>query len=120
MTRMHFTKDPDCVAACREFIVSALRPRSGDLVDRAVLVASELVTNAIRHTPDGGTIDVQVAPELLRLEVSDASHTHPAELPHGEHATHGRGLPIISSLASSWGVHDSATGKTVWATIDLR
>ncbi len=119
MTRMHFTNDPECVAACRDFVERALRPRSVELVDRAVLVTSELVTNAIRHTRQGGSLEVVIGPELLRLEVSDYSHSEPRQLPHGESAMHGRGLPIVSTLASDWGVHESGAGKTIWATFDL-
>ena len=77
MTRMHFTKDPDCVAACRDFVKQALCPRPVELVDRATLVASELVTNVIRHTSDGGSLELVVAPEQLRLEVSDFSTISP-------------------------------------------
>jgi anti-sigma regulatory factor (Ser/Thr protein kinase) len=119
VTRMHFTSDPECVAACRDFVERTLRPRSVELVDRAVLVTSELVTNAIRHTHCGGSLEVVIAPEQLRLEVSDFSHTQPRELPPSQSATHGRGLPIVSTLASNWGVHESGAGKTIWATFDL-
>ncbi len=120
MTRMHFTKDPECVAVCRHFVEQALRPRPVELVDRAVLVTSELVTNVIRHTPNGGRLELIIAPEQLRLEVTDFSHDQPFELPHGDSAVHGRGLPIVSLLSSSWGVHESRAGKTVWATFDQR
>ncbi len=120
MTKMHFTKDPDCVAACRDFVKQALCPRPVELVDRATLVASELVTNVIRHTSDGGSLELVVAPDQLRLEVSDLSHNQPLELPHDESAIRGRGLPIVSSLSSAWGVHESHAGKTIWATFDLR
>jgi signal transduction histidine kinase len=118
VTRMHFTNDPECVAACRDFVAQALRSRPVEVVDRAVLVASELVTNVIRHTPTGGVLEVIVARQQLRLEVSDFSHDQPLELPHGESATHGRGVPIVTSLSSNWGVHQSRAGKTIWATFD--
>src|ERR1700722_34276 len=74
VTRMHFTKDPECVAVCRDFVVQTLGPRPVELVDRAVLVASELVTNVIRHTSNGGTLEVIFGSDQLRLEVSDFSH----------------------------------------------
>jgi len=89
-----------------------------ELVDRAVLVTSELVTNVIRHTQNGGTLELIFAPEQLRLEVSDLSHDQPLELPHGESATHGRGLPIVSTMSSNWGVQESRAGKTIWAIFD--
>jgi anti-sigma regulatory factor (Ser/Thr protein kinase) len=86
------------------------------LVDRAVLVTSELVTNVILHTPNGGLLELVIAPEQLRLEVSDASHQYPVEVPHGVATDHGRGLPIVASLANDWGVQEGSAGKTVWAT----
>ena len=116
---MHFANDPECVSACRDFVERSLRPRSVELVDRAVLVASELVTNVIRHTPNGGLIEVVIAPEQLRLEVSDFSRTQPRELPR-QCVAHGRGLPIVSRLASEWGVQENGAGKTIWATFDLK
>lgn len=116
MARMHFTNDPKCVAACREFVAQALHSRPAELVDRAVLVASELVSNVVRHTPNGGKIEVIVAAQQLRLEVSDFSYDQPIPLPHSDTAIDGRGLPIVSSLASTWGVQESRAGKTIWAT----
>jgi anti-sigma regulatory factor (Ser/Thr protein kinase) len=116
---MHFTKDPECVAACRRFIEKKLGQRSPELRDRAVLVASELVTNVILHTTNGGTLEVVISPTQLRLEVSDVSQLHPVEGPPGLSTVRGRGLPIVSSLSDSWGVHDSRRGKTVWATFGI-
>jgi anti-sigma regulatory factor (Ser/Thr protein kinase) len=120
VSSMRFTRDPECVGACRDFVEQALGSRPVELVDRAVLVTSELVTNVIRHTSDGGVLEVVVGPDHLRLEVSDFSHRQPVEVHHSPRATGGMGLPIVSSLSSSWGVQESRAGKTVWATFDPR
>lgn len=116
---IHFTKDPGCVAACRGFVENELGQRSPELRDRAVLVASELVTNAILHTANGGTLDLIISPTQLRLEVSDGSHTAPVERAHGPSDVCGRGLPIVSRLSDDWGVRRSPSGKTIWATFGI-
>ena len=120
MASMHFTRDPACVGVCRDFVERTLRSRPPELVDRAVLVTSELVTNAIRHTVGGGVLEVVLGPGQLRLEVRDSSHEQPVEALPRPNAAGGRGLPIVSSLASHWGVDESRSGKTVWATFDDR
>ncbi len=116
MTKMRFTKDPRCVAECRNFVERGLRSHPKDVRERTVLVTSELVTNVILHTPNGGQLELVVAPEDVRVQVSDFSHDQLTELPHGQFSLHGRGLPIVASLANSWGVQENSSGKTVWAT----
>ncbi len=116
MARMRFTKDQECVAECRNFVDRGLRTHPNELRERVVLVTSELVTNVILHTPNGGQLELVVASQHVRVQVSDFSHDQLTELPHGQFALHGRGLPIVASLASTWGVHENSSGKTVWAT----
>ena len=116
MPTMRFTNDPICVAICREFVETALRTYPRAVIDRAVLVTSELVTNVILHTPGGGLLELDLATELLQVVVSDQSDEPPVELPHGESAFHGRGLPIVRSLADDWGIEHTGSGKSIWAT----
>ncbi|MFJ2603860.1 MULTISPECIES: SpoIIE family protein phosphatase [unclassified Streptomyces] len=91
------------------------------LVDSAVVVVSELVTNAIVHA---GT-DVEV---ICRLEADDralvievADH-HPSRAPRDTEPSydtpeHGRGLRLVSALAEAWGVTYRRGAKTVWARL---
>jgi anti-sigma regulatory factor (Ser/Thr protein kinase) len=98
---------------------------SADLVDTAVLVLSELTTNALRHahSAPGREIGVHVAlsADCLRIEVSDAGTGHPR--PRTAHADDesGRGLALVAALTTRHGVRPRAggIGTTVWAEVDI-
>jgi anti-sigma regulatory factor (Ser/Thr protein kinase) len=81
------------------------------------LLASEVVTNALVHGDSDVDIHMRRYPERIRIEVRD-SDPHLA-LPIGlapddDEAEGGRGLAIVSSIASAWGNSPSGRGKTVW------
>ena len=92
-----------------------------EVADVAELLSSELVTNAVVHAhtsvelcaardDDGG----------LRVDVFDrapAGHVAPRQRSADPAAENGRGLAIVASLASSWGVDDGGNGKSVWFTL---
>jgi anti-sigma regulatory factor (Ser/Thr protein kinase) len=89
----------------------------------AALVASELVTNAVRHSEEQvrlelalQTSDSDGASELL-VEVFDRSHRLPQMHDITTDVTAGRGLHIIESLAKDWGVREELEGKVVWARL---
>ncbi|MBD0837614.1 SpoIIE family protein phosphatase [Streptomyces sp. TRM68416] len=95
---------------------------TGRLIADALVVTSELVTNAVVHA---GT-DVELACRTEEsgafvVEVSDrhpsrAPHGGAAELPHGP-TEYGRGLHLVARLADSWGVTYRTGAKTVWARL---
>jgi anti-sigma regulatory factor (Ser/Thr protein kinase) len=97
---------------------------SGDIRRTASLLVSELVTNAIVHGRSGAVLDAEFAAGVLRVSVSDDS---PAPLPAVDLAPRtsaegGRGLLIVSLLATRWGVQTVQSrvdgGKTVWFELD--
>jgi two-component sensor histidine kinase len=102
---------------------------SETVVDDAVLILSELLSNACRHgRPLGhaevGDGDVRAAWRVDRagrliVEVTDGGGpTRPVPATPSVTARGGRGLNIISALAQDWGVSDSASGEvTVWAIL---
>jgi anti-sigma regulatory factor (Ser/Thr protein kinase) len=83
----------------------------------AVLLTSELVTNAVTHTVADGELVAYYdgLRKRLRIEVRDDSHLLPQMR---DRFTAGRvgglGLRLVDQLASSWGTMATATGKTVW------
>lgn len=112
---------PALVAVARRLVRSALDdcPRRDDIE----LVTSELVTNAIRHTPSGAagatvTVRIRAVAGKARVEVideGDPSWTEPESA--AEDDEYGRGLAIVRRLADRTG-HDPAPGGQVcWAEI---
>jgi anti-sigma regulatory factor (Ser/Thr protein kinase) len=75
------------------------------MVDDAVLLTSDLATNAMLHGRFGIQVAVTVQDGLLRVEVTDSSPEMPvmatSEKPYGES---GRGLQLVDSMAYKWGV----------------
>jgi anti-sigma regulatory factor (Ser/Thr protein kinase) len=84
----------------------------------AVLLTSELVTNAIRHEA-GETVMLAItcAWGQLRVDVYDTSWIMPALMDAPADAETGRGLMLVASLAADWGSYRTATGKAVYFTL---
>jgi anti-sigma regulatory factor (Ser/Thr protein kinase) len=95
-----------------------------DLRDLALLLTSELVTNALRYGNGGGLrLTVRQTPQVLRVEVHDANPAPPQPSRNLDGtAERGRGLHIINSLATRWGhtPSDDPVGKTVWFELHQR
>lgn len=114
MAARRFDPRPQFVAEVRAFIRQHTRssPRAEDIE----LAASELVTNAIRHAKTPFELSIHVAPQQVRLEVTDASPVIPVpfEAPRRRH-----GLHIVDALAERWGIQEVDGGKTVWAEFSV-
>jgi anti-sigma regulatory factor (Ser/Thr protein kinase) len=86
-------------------------------LDRALLVLSELVTNAVTHGADPVQIELAVDDELIMVRVTDhgggtVTLRHP---PAGEAG--GRGLLIVDELAERWDVDYVGSSTSVWAQL---
>lgn len=89
--------------------------------DEAQLLLSEIVTNALVHADSDVDLRLRRYPDYLRVEVRD-SDPHPAinvGTPGEDQAEGGRGMMIVSALASAWGNSPSGRGKTVWFELPL-
>jgi serine phosphatase RsbU (regulator of sigma subunit) len=92
----------------------------------AMLLTSELLTNAVQHATGPVEAQLEVAHRLLRVGVRDGSTAPPRLLSPGPHETGGRGVQFLERCASRWGVevHDGAggdddhPGKTVWFELE--
>lgn len=89
----------------------------GTLVDDAILVVSELVTNAIEHAASAVAVVVNRSGDGVRIEVRDEGSGVPQPRQPGDSAEAGRGLMIVSALASAWGVEAGPPSKTVWVEL---
>jgi serine/threonine-protein kinase RsbW len=95
------------------------------VADDVALVVSELVTNAVRHASPLPSGDLEVAWDvgdgMVELRVTDGGGDNaPVPRPAGPQDATGRGLTIVSKLASAWGVEDAAGATTVWALVATR
>ncbi|GHJ38686.1 ATP-binding protein [Streptomyces sp. TS71-3] len=114
------------VARARAGARRLLRERrlSPEVAEDAVLVISELVTNAIAHTTGSQVVcRLRAGRTGLRIEVQDqgggAATPHPRSPAHEDER--GRGLVLVGALSSTWGVRQNpgGPGRTVWAELPL-
>jgi anti-sigma regulatory factor (Ser/Thr protein kinase) len=112
--------DARSVAAARGFLRDVLDGQQTTSADAAVLMISELVTNAVRHAHSRLAVMASIADQTLRVEVSDDDPTLPVATDPEHHATSGRGLRIVDGLADHWGIAPNPGGKMVWFELDLR
>jgi serine phosphatase RsbU (regulator of sigma subunit)/anti-sigma regulatory factor (Ser/Thr protein kinase) len=125
-----YQPEPAAAAAARRFVrqtlqswdIAARSHEADRLVDDAVLLTSELVTNAVVHAGTALDVTCRIAAGELEIAVRDR---HPARtLPDipaaaSTSAERGRGLLLPSALASSWGVTYARTAKAVWFRMSL-
>ncbi len=113
------------VGEARETVAADLAARGcpGELVEDAVLVLSEIVSNALKHARPlpSGKIRVRwaVTSRGVDLEVSDGGGgTRPRITVPSMSATGGRGLGIVNDLSREWGVAEDGAETRVWARVD--
>jgi hypothetical protein len=97
------------------------RPVLGDfperVVDDALLLVSELVTNGLLHARTEIELHVRAHRNSVFIAVRDNS-PRPLELKGGDPLDPGgRGLHIVAALADRWGVHNEPDGKIVWCEL---
>jgi serine/threonine-protein kinase RsbW len=90
--------------------------------ETAVLLVSELVTNAVRHARGSRVIALELQTEgtWLRIEVHDADPRWPQPRTPAGFDESGFGFGLVDAMARKWGVRDTATGKAVWADLDIQ
>ncbi|MGX1817991.1 SpoIIE family protein phosphatase [Streptomyces albidoflavus] len=114
------------VAAARAFVRDTLQGWGfGDVVDDAVVLTSELVTNAVVHAGTAAEVVCLRSGDGVRIEVSDRYPEREIPLQSGgvsmgsPDREGGRGLQLCAALASRWGVEYSPAHKHVWFRLDL-
>jgi len=84
-----------------------------------VLLISELVTNAVVHARSTVTVDLAVRDDgPVRVKVHDESPVPPTPRRHHADRPGGRGMHLLESLATRWGVEASRNGKSIWFEVD--
>ncbi len=85
-----------------------------DLVDNALLLVTEVVTNALLHAGTSIDLSAVLGEDGLRVVVADGSPHLPVRRRYGPSAGTGRGLMILDQLVDDWGVEQRDFGKAVW------
>ena len=90
------------------------------VVELAVLVANELVTNAVAHAQTDLWLRLELRGDRLFVAVRDGSPRLLRQVLPDPDAESGRGLWLVEQLARSWGVRPHRDGgKVVWCTLNL-
>jgi serine/threonine-protein kinase RsbW len=104
-------------SAARDFVREACAGHLGaEQLDTAVLLTSELVANAIRHTrSDSFEVHISLSRDGIQIAVRDRDKTAPVLGAPEPDSASGRGLQLVDQLSGGWGVkYGEAGGKSVW------
>ncbi len=111
---------PESAGQARRFVgqvlMAAGRPEA---VEVAVLLVSELVSNAVLHAGTDIEVVVRVLPERLAVEVHDQGGGHAIRRRYSNMSGTGRGLMLVEELARDWGTVVTDSGKFVWFELEL-
>ena len=117
--RVRLTASPAAAAEARGQVRAAIRvwdiPVDPDI---AVLLTSELVTNAITHEVTGLVmLAITCSRGQLRVDVHDTSRSLPMLVDAPADAETGRGLMLVTTLSAEWGFYRTPAGKAVYFTL---
>lgn len=113
---------PAAVRSSRQLVADALgatEDEVDDFVDRALLCASELVTNAIEHAEAPAGLRVTVDDGRVRIEVDDSSERLPLVGEPDPTSVRGRGMLIVDRCSDRWGIDQRPGGKVVWCEVAI-
>ena len=116
MVTVTLPPEPASVSRARGFVRETLVAEGVDSAAAvpAVLLTSELVTNGVIHAGTDLEVRLDVAEDAIRVEVVDSGGGCPVAEEVPPDAERGRGLTIVSRLATRWGVALDAGRTAVW------
>ena len=108
--------DPTSAYAARNFVADTLEAWGVGLyvMETAVLLASELVANAIVHARTPIVVGIDSTNDHLKIAVKDNSAQLPTRRLCADELARGRGLQLVDVMANRWGSSHDGCGKTVW------
>jgi anti-sigma regulatory factor (Ser/Thr protein kinase) len=107
------------VRVARKFAAGVLAEWAigGEPAENAVLIVSELLTNAIVHGDPPIELRLHLTADELTIDVDDGSSVMPRKLRPAPEDPHGRGVAIVAQLSRRWAARPHGRGKTVRCTI---
>ena len=117
--RVRLARGPAAAAEARGQVRAAIAAWKAPVdTDAAVLLTSELVTNAVKHA-EGETVmlGIRCGRDRLRVDVHDMSPSLPVLTGASADDEAGRGLMLVSDLSTEWGSYRTPMGKVVYFTL---
>ena len=117
--RVRLTRKPAAAAEARSQVRVSIRDWKVPVdPDIAILLTSDLVTNAIMHG-DGEslTLAIRCSRAHLRIDVYDKSRALPLGMDEPADADAGRGLALVAVLSTEWGSFRTPAGKAMYFTL---
>lgn len=115
-----FPQSTQTARLARRFVRKTLQGWGHDQVDLALLVVSELATNAVVHARSDVSVGIARRPGGVRLVVGDTSSVPPVHRADDVRALNGRGVRMIAGLADGWGHEVVDGGKLVWVELNTQ
>ena len=113
-----FLPVPLAARAVRAFVAETLTTWGAQhLVNGAVVVVTELVSNAIRHASSPFRFTISQRGDAVRFSVHDAGPGVPSPRTASADSPDGRGVALIAALSQDWGTDVVRDGKVVWAEL---
>jgi len=107
--------EPSSAGEARVFVADHARDVCpAEMAEVAVLLTSELVTNVIVHAGTPMRLSVDVDADAVRVALADGAPRTPVRRAAEGTRLTGRGMHLVESLATHWGVDPTPAGKTVW------
>lgn len=120
--RVRLIREPAAAGQARGQVRAAIRAWQVPVdPDVAILLASDLVTNAIAHGAGATvTLAIRCSRGQLRVDVYDASRSVPPAADGPDDAGPGPGLALVAILADEWGVFRTPAGKGVYFALTFQ
>jgi anti-sigma regulatory factor (Ser/Thr protein kinase) len=112
--RFRCEADTSAPRRVRKEVTSSLAGLDDEQLATAQLLVSELATNVVLHGGDQMAVDICRDPHRVRIEVTDPGEAMPVRREAGVDADSGRGLGLIDTASSRWGIEPRQPGKAVW------
>ncbi len=116
--RIALAPEPASAAVARRFIDERLTSwKLDDWIGRANLVATELVSNAVRHSGSLTDMRLHYVPDRLIIAVGDRDQSLPRRMDPALDDERHRGLFLVDTYSKRWGTRRTGSGKVVWAEL---